>query len=128
MRLFSRARRAALATAAAGAMIVGLGATSAHAAVPAEGLVAEYLFSQASGATVPNSAAGSALGAATVRNVQPADWTGTALTMRGGAKTSTGNWVQDARRSSASNRAASSGSRSRARAASRRTSGSTSRR
>lgn len=94
MSVFSRTRRAALAVAAASAMVLGMGAVSAQAAVPGEGLVAEYLFTQASGATVPNSAGGSALGAATVRNLQPSDWTGTALTMRGGAKTSNGNWVE----------------------------------
>ncbi len=94
MRLFTRARRASVAVAAAGAMVIGMGVSTAHAALPDDGLVAEYLFTQASGATVPNSADGSALGAATVRNVQAADWTGSSLTLRGGAKTSTGNWVE----------------------------------
>ena len=94
MRVSSRTRKTAIAAAAIGAMILGLGVSSATAAVPDEGLVAEYLFDEASGSSVPNTAAGSALGAATVRNVQAADWTGSSLTMRGGSKTSTGNWVE----------------------------------
>ena len=94
MRVSSRTRKTAIAAAAIGAMMLGLGVSSATAAVPDEGLVAEYLFDEASGSTVPNTAAGSALGAATVRNVQAADWTGSSLTMRGGSKTSTGNWVE----------------------------------
>jgi GH43 family beta-xylosidase len=94
MSLISRARKASLAVVAAGAMTIGIGVSSAQAAVPDDGLVAEYLFTQASGASVPNSADGATLGAATVRNVQTADWTGSSLTLRGGAKTSTGNWVE----------------------------------
>ncbi|TQJ30847.1 family 43 glycosylhydrolase [Microbacterium sp. SLBN-146] len=94
MRVFSRARRSAVAAVAAGAMIFGMGAVTAHAAPPDEGLLAEYLFTQTSGTTVANSAEGATLGPATVRNLQPTDWTGTALTMRGGAKTSNGNWVE----------------------------------
>lgn len=94
MRVSSRTRKTAIAAAAVGAMILGLGVSSATAAVPDEGLVAEYLFDETSGSSVPNTAAGSAFGSATVRNVQPADWTGSSLTLRGGAKTSTGNWVE----------------------------------
>jgi GH43 family beta-xylosidase len=94
MSVISRTRRAALAVAAASAMVLGMGAVSAQGAVPGDGLVAEYLFTQTSGSTVPNSATGATLGAATVRNLQPSDWTGTSLTMRGGAKTSNGNWVE----------------------------------
>lgn len=94
MRLPSRTRRTTAAFAAVGAMILGLGATSAQAAVPDEGLVASYTFDEASGSSVPNDVAGSSLGAATVRNVQAGDWTGSSLTLRGGAKTSTGNWVE----------------------------------
>ncbi|MEE6295385.1 LamG-like jellyroll fold domain-containing protein [Georgenia wangjunii] len=93
MRLLSRTPRAAIAVAALSAVIL-TGTTSALADVPDDGLVAEYLFDETAGATVPNTAPGAELGAATVRNVQPTDWTGTALTMRGGAKTSTGNWVE----------------------------------
>ncbi|MFC3689309.1 family 43 glycosylhydrolase [Aquipuribacter hungaricus] len=91
----SRARRATIALAAVGALVLGtVTTTAAQAAPPGEGLVAEYLFDETAGATVPNTAPGSALGAATVRNVQAADWTGTSLRLRGGAKTSTGNWVE----------------------------------
>src|SRR5690606_1877130 len=68
--------------------------TSAMADVPESGLVAEYLFDETAGSTVPNTAPDGDLGAAIVRNVQPTDWTGSFLTMRGGAKTSTGNWVE----------------------------------
>src|SRR6478735_8986700 len=93
MRLFPR-RRAALVVTAVSAMILGLGATSAQAAVPDQGLVAQYAFTQTSGASVPNTAPGSSLGAATVQNLQASDWTGSQLTLRGGAKTSTGNWVR----------------------------------
>jgi hypothetical protein len=75
-------------------MILGLGATSAGAATPDEGLVASYRFDLPSGASVPNLAEGSPFGSATVQNLQAADWTGDALTLRGGAKTSTGNWVE----------------------------------
>lgn len=94
MRVSSRTRKTATALAVIGAMVFGLGATSASAAAPEDGLIAEYVFDAASGSSVPNSASGSALGAATVRNVQAADWTGSSLTLRGGAKTGTGNWVE----------------------------------
>jgi GH43 family beta-xylosidase len=93
MRLFPR-RTAALVVTAISAMVLGLGATSAQAAVPDQGLVAQYDFTQTSGASVPNTAPGATLGAATVQNLQASDWTGSALTLRGGAKTSTGNWVR----------------------------------
>jgi hypothetical protein len=94
MSLSTRYRRAAAAAVTAGAMIVGLGATAAHADVPDEGLIASYSFNETTGASVPNDAVDSAFGPATVNNVQPADWTGSSLTLRGGAKTSTGNWVE----------------------------------
>ncbi len=94
MTMSSGNRKATTALVAIGAMVLGLGVSSAQAAVPGDGLVAEYLFDLASGAEVPNTAPDAVLGAATVRNVQPADWTGTSLTLRGGAKTSTGNWVE----------------------------------
>lgn len=94
MRVSSRTPKTAAAVVAIGAMIVGLGVSSAAAAVPDEGLLAEYLFDEASGSSVPNTAVGSTFGAATVRNVQASDWTGSSLTLRGGAKTSTGNWVE----------------------------------
>lgn len=69
-------------------------APAAVAAAPVDGLVAAYDFRSPAGATVPNTAAGSSFGAASVRNVQTADWTSSGLTLRGGAKTSTGNWVE----------------------------------
>ncbi|WP_127473168.1 family 43 glycosylhydrolase [Microbacterium sulfonylureivorans] len=94
MSLSSRARRSALVFTAAGAMVLGMGVTAAAADAPTEGLIAAYAFSQASGGEVPNGASGSGLGPATIRNLQPSDWTGSALTLRGGAKTSTGNWVE----------------------------------
>lgn len=94
MRTSSRTRKTTTALAAIAAMVLGLGVSSATAAVPDDGLVAEYLFDVPSGSTVPNTAAGSAFGPATVRNVQASDWTGSSLTLRGGAKTSTGNWVE----------------------------------
>ena len=94
MTVSPRSRKTMVALAAAGAMVLGLGVTSAQAAVPDEGLIAEYVFDLGSGSSVPNTAPDSGFGAATVRNVQAADWTGTSLTMRGGAKTSTGNWVE----------------------------------
>ncbi|WP_137845851.1 LamG-like jellyroll fold domain-containing protein [Microbacterium sp. 2FI] len=94
MSLSSRARRSALVLTAAGAMVLGMGVTSAAAEPPTDGLVAAYAFSQASGSEVPNGAIGSDFGPATVRNLQASDWTGSALTLRGGAKTSTGNWVE----------------------------------
>ena len=94
MSLSSRARRSALVLTAAGAMVLGMGVAPAVAEVPAGGLVAEYLFDETTGSSVPNTAPDAALGAATVRNVQAADWTGSSLTLRGGAKTSTGNWVE----------------------------------
>ncbi|WP_164861503.1 family 43 glycosylhydrolase [Microbacterium sp. CPCC 204701] len=90
----SRTRKTATALAAIGAMVLGLGVSGATAAVPGDGLVAEYVFDEASGSTVVNTATGSAFGPATVRNVQATDWTGSSLTLRGGAKTSTGNWVE----------------------------------
>lgn len=94
MRLSARRWNAVVIFAAVSALVLGAGVSSAQAEVPGQGLAAEYLFTQASGSSVPNTAPGSTLGPATVRNVQAADWTGTSLTLRGGAKTSTGNWVE----------------------------------
>lgn len=94
MRLSTPRRRASIVTAAVGAMILGLGVTAtAHAAAP-EGAVASYRFDLTEGVSVPNGVADSPFGAATVRNAQAGDWAGSALTLRGGAKTSTGNWVE----------------------------------
>lgn len=64
-------------------------------AAPRDGLLAEYLFTQATGSSVPNSAGGaSAVGAASVVNGSDALWTGSSLRFTGGAKTSTANWVR----------------------------------
>ncbi|MFK4850052.1 LamG-like jellyroll fold domain-containing protein [Microbacterium sp. ZW T6_19] len=69
-------------------------AAAADAAAPRSGLVAEYLFSQTSGASVANTA-GSGVGAATVVNGTDAHWTGSSLAFIGGAKTSTtADWVR----------------------------------
>lgn len=92
MSILSRLGRAATAGAALTALVLG-GVVSAQADVPDDGLVAEYLFDQTSGATVPNTAP-TDVGPAVVRNVRDTDWTGSAMTMRGGSKTSTGNWVE----------------------------------
>ncbi len=89
--------RSVVVAAAVAALIAGLGVTAPAAAdIPSDGLVASYDFGQSTGASVPNAVvdAGVGVGAATVRNVQPSDWTGSSLTLRGGAKTSTGNWVE----------------------------------
>ena len=94
MRSSFRARKTWTALAATSAMVLGLGVTSASATVPGDGMVAEYLFTQASGSSVPNTAPDATLGAATIRNLQASDLTGTQLTLRGGAKTSAGNWVE----------------------------------
>lgn len=68
---------------------------TASAEVPADGLVAEYLFDQTSGTEVPNTATGSSFGAATVNNLETGDWLGTSLRLRGGAKADdTGDWVE----------------------------------
>ncbi|MBB3157843.1 GH43 family beta-xylosidase [Microbacterium proteolyticum] len=90
----STRRRLAFLTALAVGAATFATAQPAVAAAPVDGLVAAYDFRQPSGATVPNTAMGSSFGPATVRNVQSADWTASGLTMRGGAKTSTGNWVE----------------------------------
>ncbi|WP_345800342.1 family 43 glycosylhydrolase [Microbacterium sp. AZCO] len=93
MRLFPP-RKVALVATAIGAMVLGLGVTSAQAAAPDQGLIAQYTFNRTSGTSVPNSAPGSTFGDATVQNLQASDWTGSSLTLRGGAKTSTGDWVR----------------------------------
>src|SRR5690625_2361028 len=64
------------------------------AAVPRDGLLAEYLFTQSAGSTVENTA-DSDLGDATVVNGTDALWTGDSLVLPGGAKTSpTAAWVR----------------------------------
>ena len=80
--------------------IVGAGLaapTSAlGAAAPSAGLIADYGFSQTTGATVINQATGpGAVGNATVQRPLDSQWTGNSLTFLGGAKTSTtANWVR----------------------------------
>ncbi|NQX13775.1 hypothetical protein HQQ80_19280 [Microbacteriaceae bacterium VKM Ac-2855] len=76
--------------------LAGLSAppASADTVIPQSGLLAEYLFDETSGSTVPNTAAGS-VGAATVVNGTNAQWTGSSLVFAGGAKTSTSaDWVR----------------------------------
>ncbi|NRG40796.1 hypothetical protein HRK28_07640 [Rathayibacter sp. VKM Ac-2835] len=89
--------RAALAALGLGAVLaaglVAPAATAAAAAIPTAGLLADYRFSQSTGATVPNSAGG-AVGAARVVNGTDALWTGTSLRLTGGAKTSAAPWVE----------------------------------
>jgi hypothetical protein len=71
-------------------------AETGSATVPRDGLLAEYLFTQATGSTVPNAATGpSAVGPATVVNAGDALWTGDSLRFTGGAKSSTtADWVR----------------------------------
>ncbi|NQX26160.1 hypothetical protein HQQ81_02205 [Microbacteriaceae bacterium VKM Ac-2854] len=92
-----RTRGALAALGAAAVLLTGLSApsASADAAIPQGGLLAEYLFDETSGATVPNTAAGATTGAATVVNGTNAQWTGNSLIFAGGAKTSTAaDWVR----------------------------------
>lgn len=95
-----RRARTLLASAVGAALIVfalaPLGATAAAgaaAAAPTTGLLAEYVFDQTSGASIPNRVGGGA--AATVVNGTDSQWTGSSLVFAGGAKTSpTANWVR----------------------------------
>ncbi|MFW7415608.1 LamG-like jellyroll fold domain-containing protein [Demequina sp. SO4-18] len=68
--------------------------SAAAADAPDSGLIAEYVFDETSGTAVPNTAAGSAFGDATVERGQDSDWTGTSLTLRGGSKTGSGDYVR----------------------------------
>lgn len=65
---------------------------SASADVVDDGLVGAWTFSQTSGSSVANLVPGGE--PATVRNAADTQWTGDALTFTGGAKNSTGNWVE----------------------------------
>lgn len=65
---------------------------TATADVPDDGLVGAWEFTQTTGVAVPNLVPGG--GAATVRNGADTQWTGDSLTFTGGAKNSTGNWVE----------------------------------
>ncbi|MFB2580695.1 cell wall-binding repeat-containing protein [Herbiconiux sp. P15] len=93
-RILTRAMAAAVSLAVIGSGLVSAGAASA-ADRPADGLIGEYVFSQATGASVANSATGAgAVGAATVVNGSDANWTGDSLAFAGGGKTSGANWVR----------------------------------
>lgn len=71
----------------------GSAAAGATTSAPTDGLLAEYIFDQTSGASIPNRVGGGA--AATVVNGTDAQWTGSSLVFAGGAKTSTtANWVR----------------------------------
>ncbi|HAH53033.1 MAG TPA: glycosyl hydrolase family 43, partial [Bifidobacterium sp.] len=77
---------------------MALGVTTAVAAdtVPTDHLVAQYDFTTkpADGKTVANSAPNAALGAATVQNASDGLWSGESLTLSGGAKDGSGDWVK----------------------------------
>lgn len=60
---------------------------------PRDGLVAEYLLDETSGTVVPNSAEGSAVGDAVLRQGSDSLWGDGSLGFTGGAKTS-GSWVE----------------------------------
>ncbi|WP_153004195.1 LamG-like jellyroll fold domain-containing protein, partial [Microbacterium testaceum] len=78
----------------AGGLVPVATAHAAETTAPTSGLLAEYLFDETTGASVPNTVSG-ALGAATVVNGTNSQWTGTSLVFAGGAKTSaTANWVR----------------------------------
>lgn len=91
-----RALAAFVGAALVAAGLVPLGASAASgaaAAAPTAGLLAEYVFDQTSGASIPNRVSGGT--AATVVNGTDAQWTGSSLVFAGGAKTSTtANWVR----------------------------------
>lgn len=96
----SRRLRSLVATAAGAALaITGLvplaaAPASAESTAPTNGLLAEYVFDETSGSSVPNSAP-SAVGPATVVNGNDSLWTGSSLVFTGGAKTSTtASWVR----------------------------------
>ena len=77
---------------------MGIGATTAVAAdtVPTDNLIAAYDFTTkpSDGKTVANSAPNATLGAAEVQNSADSLWADDALTLSGGAKTGTGDWVK----------------------------------
>lgn len=97
----TRPRRTRVLASAAGAALalgtlapVAAAPATAQTSVPTTGLVAEYLFDETAGSTVPNTAA-DAVGAATVVNGTDSLWTGSSLVFNGGARTSTtANWVR----------------------------------
>ena len=77
---------------------MAIGATTAVAAdtVPTNNLIAAYDFTTkpSDGKTVANSAPNATLGAAEVQNSADSLWADDALTLSGGAKTGTGDWVK----------------------------------
>ncbi|MBP2437154.1 LamG-like jellyroll fold domain-containing protein [Microbacterium amylolyticum] len=92
-----RERRKVMRSAVAFTAALGLGAATL-AAAPAiaqegEGPLAHYLFDQHDGQEVAN-AAGDAFGPAAVVRGQEGDWTDTSLTLRGGPKDGSGNFVR----------------------------------
>jgi hypothetical protein len=92
-RILKRGAAAAVTLAVIGAGLSTAGAASA--AAPGDGLIGEYLFTQAAGNAVANSATGpGAVGGATVVNGTDAQWTGDSLVFTGGAKNSAANWVE----------------------------------
>ncbi|MGD8194466.1 cell wall-binding repeat-containing protein [Herbiconiux sp. P18] len=93
-RIMTRGAAAVATLAVVATSLVAAGSATA-AERPADGLIGEYVFSQAAGASVANSATGAgALGAATVVNGTDAAWTGDSLVFSGGAKSSGANWVR----------------------------------
>jgi len=84
-------RRAALGTASAVAAALLIPLSQAAQAAEDDDPVVDYAFTQTSGSSVAEIGGGDA---ATVRNASDAQWTGSSLTLTGGAKTSTGNWVE----------------------------------
>jgi hypothetical protein len=92
-RILKRGAAAVVSLAVIGTGLSAAGAASA--AAPTDGLIGEYVFSQAAGASVANQATGAgALGSATVVNGSDARWTGDSLQFSGGAKNSSANWVR----------------------------------
>lgn len=95
-----RGRARGLLSAALGSALVITALSPAFAApaaepgaVPTAGLIADYLFDQTTGSSIPNRVSGAP--AATVVNGTDAQWTGSSLVFAGGAKTSpTANWVR----------------------------------
>ncbi|MBO1752076.1 Ig-like domain-containing protein [Actinotalea sp. BY-33] len=91
-----RTARAAAGTVVLVAALLPLTATGVAAEpsdAPRAGLVAEYLFDQTSGTSVPSST-GDAIGPATVVNGTDELWTGSSLVLTGGAKSGPGSWVR----------------------------------
>ncbi|MFB8146761.1 LamG-like jellyroll fold domain-containing protein [Microbacterium sp. NPDC056003] len=79
--------------AAALAPVGASAAAGASASAPTGGLLAEYVFDQTTGASIPNRVSGGA--PAAVVNGTDSQWTGSSLVLAGGAKTSaSANWVR----------------------------------